>query len=819
MTRANATRDLSIVPLAGTVSLAIALSAETAAAGSITLPTSQFPAVINVADLGAPIGFEITGISAGNFLGWGVSSAGDVNGDGLGDLVIGAPGVDAPGVVEAGAAYVLFGTGSAAMPASISASSLNGVNGFAITGAAVRADAGFSVASGDFNGDGYSDVIIGAPGAAHASGEIYVVFGHGGGFPASLSAKGLNGANGVTILGAPKDSKSGYSVASGDINGDGRADVVIGAVDASPNGLLQAGSAYVVFGSSAGATSSINLNSLNGANGFRIDGAIAGQHLGFSVTTADLTGSGYDDVIVGAPNGGTDTGDVYVIYGNAGGFPPVINVNSLNGTNGFTIIGGAMRTRTGWSVGAGDVNGDGIPDLIIGEIDGWANGVPRSGVTYVLYGSKAGFPATINLANLTPSQGFEILGYAYNQEAGGSVSCAGDINGDGIPDILVGAPHGDPIYPKTNLYPGSAFVVFGQKGGFTSPVNLDALNGVDGFRIDDNEPTSGFEFSVSAAGDINGDGFDDLIIGKRPSPYRSSADTAGAAYVIYGHSTSGPAIPPTNEMFVATVNNYIFSGGAGNNYFNFSHVGQYAIAYGGSGNAVFYMGAKFTANDAIDGGTGTSTLILDGDYSKKLIFGLETVENIQTIELISGNNYDLALGSDFFAVGKTMTIDASRLGAGNTLSFDGRTTAARDGNLVLKGGAGNDVLIGGPGNDRLIGGIGADSLAGGAGTNVFVYNSLADSTVAESGRDTILDFSSAQGDKIDLSGIAAALGKPLRFIGSNAFDGGAGEVRAQISGKFTLVYLDADGDKKPDFSILLDGDLTLSASDFILSSP
>jgi Ca2+-binding RTX toxin-like protein len=778
------------------------------------MATSQFPAVIDVADLDRTNGFAISGIAPGDLFGWSVGS-GDINGDGTSDIVIGARGVTTSGFALGGAAYVLFGTSAGPFPANFNIASLNGTNGFAITGNAIHGQAGFSVTTGDVNGDGLADVIVGAPFASHASGQIYVVFGHKGAFAPSISAAALNGTNGFVIDGAPAGSEASYSLTTGDVNGDGRADIIIGAVNASPDGQAAAGSTYVVFGGAAGFPAKVDLNALDGANGFRIDGYFPGQHSGFSVTSADINGDGYADVVIGAPNGVYNTGRVYVIYGQAGGFPADVSVYNLDGVRGFQIFG-LPHTRIGWSVGTADVNGDGIPDLLLGDVDGPGSGTYHSGITFVLYGRKAGFPASIKLADLTPSQGFEIEGYAYNQEAGGAISCAGDINGDGIPDILIGAPHGDPIYPNTNLFPGAAFVVFGKAGGFAGPVDLASLDGTDGFRIDDSQPSSRFGFDVSAAGDLNGDGYDDLIVGMQPNPPLSGA-TAGKAYVIYGHATSGPAIQPVNETFTGTPGTDCFSGAGGNDYFNLSQGGE-DLVFGGAGNDTFYLGATFDAGDSIDGGLGDDTLILDGDYSKLHSFGPETVQNIETIKLMPGHSYNLGLGSDFFPRGQTMTVDGSQL-KGNTLSFNGRVIDRLVGNFILLGGTGRDVLTGGTGDDVLTGGLGPDVLTGGPGADRFVYNSLADSTVAQGGRDIISDFSDAQDDTIDLSGIETATHQPFTFIGSAAFDGHRGEIRTTTVDGFTVLSIDVDGDKKADFMISLAGDPTLGPADFISATP
>jgi hypothetical protein len=212
----------------------------------------------------------------------------------------------------------------------------------------------------------------------------------------------------------------------------------------------------------------------------------------------------------------------------AGSFPATVDLSSLDGDDGFRLEGIAPDDQTGASVNAaGDVNGDGFADVIVGAPLADAGG-SDAGAAYVVFGGDDGFPESFDLADLNGTNGFAVLGADAGDRAGASVAGAGDINGDGFDDLVLNSGRdGEAEY--------SAFVLFGKAGGFDATVDLRSLAAGEALEIirGPSEGGAGGVQSVSAAGDVNDDGFGDLIVGSFDAAYVifGGEDIAGSAFI------------------------------------------------------------------------------------------------------------------------------------------------------------------------------------------------------------------------------------------------------------------------------------------------
>lgn len=449
------------------------------------------------------------------------------------------------------------------LPTNINLDLLNGSNGFCVKMSnSIFSGASFSAGLGDIDGDGLNDFGIGS------SNGIFVIYGSPIGFTNPLDLSHLNSSQGFFI-----NSTITSFGSAGDVNGDGKQDIIFG----NSNVLNQAGAAYVLYGSSIRMLPIININYINGNTGFTIYDTFDNELAGTAVAgVGDIDGNGYDDVIVGAP-GAKNNGKVYVIYGgqnlpsetdvmNLNGtngftiytdqtsrvknfgilvsmagdfnldgltdmlvasqylsfliygsknFSDIFNISYINGTNGFTITDTPISTVATSLAGGRDINNDGKPDILIGN---GQQGPYNQGTAYVIFGAQGFSASSINVTTLNGKNGFNITDNSQGNNIGVSVALTPDVNGDKIPDIIVGA----------NLYGNNAGETSLIYGSDSFPISVDPfyLDGLDGVVM---FGSSNSGTSVSGIGDVNGDYLGDMLI-----IVRNNWNTGNLAYVVYG---------------------------------------------------------------------------------------------------------------------------------------------------------------------------------------------------------------------------------------------------------------------------------------------
>jgi hypothetical protein len=454
-----------------------------------------------------------------------VSGAGDVNGDGLADLITGAPIFDLDLGGISNRTYVVFGKTDTdeVLPEDVE----QGSGGYVLHGEISNHGAWESVSgAGDVNGDGLDDVIVGTtttttttPPATYA-GRTYVVFGKTD-TNSVLLEDVTGGIGGFAMDGEWEDSESGSSVSgAGDVNGDGLPDVIVGTGYPTR--------AYVVFGKAdTGALPLIDV--AQGIGGFALDGEDPDDRAAYPVSdVGDMNGDGLADVLAGAPradpNGLENAGRIYVVFGKAS-TENVSLSDVAQGIGGFAIDGeftGGEYYAYLTAAGPGDVNDDGIPDVVVGAYRADANGLEGSGRAYVVFGKAS--TESVSLADVALGiGGFAMDGMAAQDHAGAPVSGAGDLNADGLADIVVGAYGADP----NGLDSGRTYVVFGKADG--EKVDLsDVAQGRGGFAID-GEAEEHRSWGKGTASDVNGDGIPDFVAAAVTSAYDDRR-----VYVVFG---------------------------------------------------------------------------------------------------------------------------------------------------------------------------------------------------------------------------------------------------------------------------------------------
>ena len=430
---------------------------------------------------------------AGAGFGRSVSTAGDVNHDGFDDLLIGADLYDA-GAADEGAVFLFFGSNAGLGPNGTPANA-DWTFTTGLAGAALGTCVAFA---GDVNNDGFDDIVCGAP--LWADGQI----GEGAVFIFHGSASGPGSSPDRLLQGNQSGGRFGQSLSGGNINGDFYSDLVIGA-PLWDDTFTDEGAAFVFLGSAAGiAAAPVDV---------RIDFGRTAGHLGQSVAVVgDMTGNGYGDVVIGAPGPATFGGEATIYLGSSTGV--LIPLGGLAGNNPGDAYGAAVAS-------AGDVNGDGLADAVWGGpgVDGAG---ADAGVIRLYLGADPGV-----LLESSPA----VSGPAAGAHLGASAFGAGDLNGDGFSDLVGGAPD----FTDGQNQEGRVVVAYGR-----------CLHYIEAGHVAGSQTGARFGQSVAFAGDLNGDGISDVLVGE--PQFSVGTHTNEGRLLVYLGTTFGISTPPVATL-------------------------------------------------------------------------------------------------------------------------------------------------------------------------------------------------------------------------------------------------------------------------------
>ena len=693
---------------------------------------------------------------------------------------------------------------------------LNGRNGVLLRGPVLEDRFGHSVSVGDFNGDGFADVIVGKSGAA------YVFYGGAAGLLSEIDLGQDSTAADVTLTGGTSVAVLGNveSRFIGDVNADGYDDILLSGFD-RVTGSFTTGGAYIVYGGD-NIASDFDVGALDGANGFALTTSIRSLQFGVEATElGDVNGDGIDDFSV------SSLASHFIFYGSQSDSPAIVDVDTLTSDIGFVYADDFRNTRF---EKVGDIDGDGFDDFILGLPFTGEDSVRDAGMARIVYGASNGLGSISSIEELDTLEGFSVRGTIADHAVGGSLGSAGDFNGDGHLDIAVGFIS-ELISNRAD--PSAIQIIFGDGYRRSTDIELPAFNGADGILIegirnsfshvtsagdvngdglddlligafstseltvassgavyvvfgtadaatisvDDLDATSGYKISgasldtfnlgadVSAAGDLNGDGYDDIIVGQRYQyesflPRPGTSPQFGEAYVIYGAATGFHYDTVSGSgVFAGTANQELIMGSAGNDWIQTLGGSDLVDGQGGNDMVSFVwsdqrIGVLQSTNEIkvfapeyaeltlrnVEGvtGTGADDLFYANEGKFRTMGGDDTI-----IVIDSGiASYDGGAGRDMLSYGHGSEGVQASLLKGRGWEGEAENDTYTDiehliGTLhddFLWGDHMANRLEGGHGDDTLVGNGGDDYILAGLGTDVIVFSgNRADYTITQDG--------------------------------------------------------------------------------------
>jgi len=487
--------------------------------------TNTAHAAVHTLDLRDASGFQIVGAAPGDHASL-AGPAGDVNGDGRADVLVAAYNASTATRRHAGAAYVVFGRARKAglRRAVLRAPAPSPVQGFRIVGGEAEAQLSLATAAGDLDGDGLGDLLVGGQHTADHRGGAYVVFGKRDGRTVDLRRLGRQGVR-LRLEGGPM-----YAFSAGqDVNGDGRPDLLV-----SGSTVLGADKdAYVLFGGTLARGDDLTLPADLGARGYALHHANGRAQL-----IPDMNGDGRAEVATATATSETQREVVRVAYGKAD--PAAVDMDGV-GAGGFAVVDPRPSSTGVGSFSGGDVNGDGLGDLILGTTLALVPDAKlRKDVNRVtvIFGAPSAdvvslvAPSPRLLSVRMPAQADPFLhvdgGAVHNGFTfeGMTAATVGDLDGDGLADLTFN----DPGNPRGRRDAGSIWIVRGRREAGSVSLTLLARHG-DALRIDGAYPGDGLNGAAAPVGDFDGDGRPDLAVAAGGAT-RNGRAQAGLAYII-----------------------------------------------------------------------------------------------------------------------------------------------------------------------------------------------------------------------------------------------------------------------------------------------